>query len=1155
MRRGLYLYVAIGFLGVQHVLYAEESGLPVQGAHPIACERVVLQMHWRHQFQFAGYYIAQKKGYYRESGFDVAFREAVAGSDSVGEVVAGRADFGVCDTRLLVDCLRGEPVVVLAAVLQHSPFMVLVPKQTGIHSLKDLAGKRVMMAADRPGFEVETMFLSQGVSLSEIETAPYDQTLGSLIDGRVDACVGYMTDEPYILQMRRVPYEAFIPREFNVDAYGELLVTSRQRARAQPERVQAFRDASMRGWAYAVTHVDEAIDLIIESYASDADRDELEYEARTLRGLIASDLVELGHVSPERWRNMMRRFAMTLGLSPASVSAEKADTFLFTEFVRHHNRRWVYRLKVVLSAALCVIVFLSVLVWMLGAIVARKTSALAESNRKLEQENRALVEAELMLGLQRDFAAAMSESSTLQSCLDRATSLVLRIAGIDCSGVYLADPMEGKLKLATCRGVSDAFAKKFAIHDASIPGSAEILKGQHVCVNGNDMPKVNCDSALMEEGVTAFLIAPVKYGSEVIASLAIASHTVTDFPANTMSGLESLAMLMGGAISRLKAKEQLSQNEERFRMMIEHAGVSMMVVNASGDVIFDNVLPSVACNGVQDCQERRSIEAAFAKECGKRHQNQIRRVLEKSETIEFVSRFQIDNEHLCFEVTMRPLTLPSQSARLVLIMTKDVSERWRTWEALQESEANFLNLAENNLDVIAIIDRKGMFTYVNRQFEILTGYAADEVCLSPYIFRDLMKPSQWGLAQARLEALMKETAVSSRYEMDVRDKAGKLISVELSVSRSVWHNEPCVFVSARDISERREAERLLKEREALFKAVADGAFDALTLSDVEGRYLFCNTRMTQLTGYSSSELLGSRFELVLDASKIPACVERFEKRVAGLSVPDIYETVMRRKGGGSFAVEVSIKATEWLGRRAFLCVYKDISERKRLELEILKIDEWERARIGQDLHDSIGQQLVGMAYLSEALWRGLQNERLEHAGTASQVTVICRTAHQQLREIVRGLLPLSVDESLRDGLLRLCENVRSRMNVACELHDACGATLLDPMGENHLYQIAQEAVANAVRHGGAKKIVITLKNDDDTGYLKIDDDGCGFDVEGIRPEGSGLKIMKYRADILNGKLSVNKRDTGGISVKCHFMVSASQEERERKRRKNDSVQG
>ena len=1138
MGSGACHWVAIGLLFVQCRLCAKEGELPDQRRPAVKSERVVLQLSWQHRFQFAGYYMAQEKGYYREAGFDVVFREKVNGDDNVSQVVSGQADFAVGSSGLIADYLQGAPVMVLAAVLQHSPVVIVASKRSGVRSLSDLAGKRVLVADDKLKVEAFAMLSAQGISLDQLVFVSHDRVAEALADGRADVCIGYVADEPYTLDQLGVPYVAFSPRKYGGDAFGELLYTSRQKARTQPERVQAFRGASLKGWKYAVNHVDETIDHIIKVYAPAADRDRLEYEARTISGLMAADLVDIGHVSTGRWKRIMQGIAVHAGASPDVILDWKSDDVLFVKYYLYHRIRSVRYLVAVLFVSGCVIVLMGGLSWVLARVVKRRTTLLSEVNQKLAQENDALVRAEFLLGLQRDFAAAMNEAMTLQACLDRAMDFILRMPGVDNCGIFLISEMENVLKLAASRGVSAALAEQHAVYDAARTcRGVEVMAGRNVRVGSDVMPGFAGDPAVAQENVTACVMVPVTFGPQVIASLNVGSCSVTDFSVHAMADIESLAMLMGSAINRLKTNEILRQSEERFRLIVEHAGVGMMVVNESGHVIFNNVLACDAGNGGQDCAERHVLEEGIAKDCGKHYQNQIRHVLEKGETLEFISRITVDSKRRCFEVTMRPLTLPSQESRVVLIMTKDVSEKWETWETLQESEANFRNLAENGMDMFAMINRQGVLVYRNRQFESFMGYTADEFRLKPLTLHDMLHPSHVKLVQARLEAQIEVLYAPPRYETVFVNKEGRSIPVELVASHVVWHNEPCVFISARDISERLKAEKDLQEREALFKSVAEGAFDAISLSDLEGRYLYVNTRMTQMLGYSAQELLGTTFERLVHPSERERIMRTFENRKNYGLGPRWKETIFERKDGSPFPIEVVVNEIEWKGRRAFVSVMKDISERKRLELEILRIGEWEKLRIGQDLHDSIGQQLVGMTYLAEALGYGLKASGSAHAAEAVQVTDICRALHQQLRDIVRGLLPLAEDERLAEGLNRLSENVRAQTGVSCVLKDSVGELVLAVKDESHLYEIAQEAVSNAVRHGKARHLMIALEPEGDHTVMRIDDDGCGFDVDGVRSTGSGLKIMRYRMDILKGALSIRRRDAGGMSVCCTFSQS------------------
>jgi PAS domain S-box-containing protein len=330
-----------------------------------------------------------------------------------------------------------------------------------------------------------------------------------------------------------------------------------------------------------------------------------------------------------------------------------------------------------------------------------------------------------------------------------------------------------------------------------------------------------------------------------------------------------------------------------------------------------------------------------------------------------------------------------------------------------------------------------------------------------------------------------------------------------------------------------QAQERLRESEALFRRVAEGTFDALGLVGEDGRFLFVNDRMCRTFGYGADDLEGRLFTELLSEEDVIRRVASFRDRLEGKPVPEHFEMSLRRKDGAMFPAEVSVKSVRWRGEKAALCAIKDLSDRKRLEAEVLKIDEIEKERIGQDLHDSVGQELVGMACLLKVLEHDLEEARSTHACKAARAHEICMAAHQGLRGFVRGLLPLGASTTLADGLRRLCENIRVRGGMACVFYDEIPSLRISPPRAKHLYYLAMEAAANAIRHGGARNIVITLAQEDRNGVLRGDDDGSGFDLAAVS-RGAGLDTMQYRANVLGGGLSVEPRAGGGTTVRCAF---------------------
>jgi PAS domain S-box-containing protein len=265
----------------------------------LAQETVVLQLKWHHQFQFAGYYAADAKGFYEDAGFQVEFREG-ENVDTVDEVLSGRADFGIALSDLVLRYAGGEPVVALATVYQHSPLVLLRRGGASAGSVHDLNGARVMM--EEHSVELEAYLDQMGVDPALLVKIPYENAVDALLAGEVDAISAYLTDEPFVMQQKQMSYHVYTPRAAGIDFYGDTLFASRERTLRSPDSVERFVQASLKGWRYALSHPEEIIEVILERYPQRNTREALEYEARMMADLIRADLVEVGYMNPERWQ-------------------------------------------------------------------------------------------------------------------------------------------------------------------------------------------------------------------------------------------------------------------------------------------------------------------------------------------------------------------------------------------------------------------------------------------------------------------------------------------------------------------------------------------------------------------------------------------------------------------------------------------------------------------------------------------------------------------------------------------------------------------------------------------------------------------------------------------------------------------------------------
>lgn len=295
-----------------------------------ASEKIVVQLKWVNQFQFAGYYAALEKGFYKEAGLDVIlWPNGYNGSfvSPVDAVVSGDAQFGISNSGLVLDYLNGKPVVALAATLQHSAVSWLVLEKSGIRSIHDMVNKRLMTVFPlSESLELLEPFRAEGIDPKKLHLTQTIFDLQPLIDGKIDAYDAYVTNEPFLLEQKGIPYRIIDPRTYGIDFYGDVLFTSQAELQNNPERVEAFRKASMDGWRYAMAHPDEIIDLIVNKYAPQKNREHLRFEARAMWNLMQPDIIEIGHMNPGRWL----RIAEIMTEHNRIIDDKILDSFIYT---------------------------------------------------------------------------------------------------------------------------------------------------------------------------------------------------------------------------------------------------------------------------------------------------------------------------------------------------------------------------------------------------------------------------------------------------------------------------------------------------------------------------------------------------------------------------------------------------------------------------------------------------------------------------------------------------------------------------------------------------------------------------------------------------------------------------------------------------------
>ncbi len=340
-----------------------------------------------------------------------------------------------------------------------------------------------------------------------------------------------------------------------------------------------------------------------------------------------------------------------------------------------------------------------------------------------------------------------------------------------------------------------------------------------------------------------------------------------------------------------------------------------------------------------------------------------------------------------------------------------------------------------------------------------------------------------------------------------------------------------------EIVERRQIEQSLRETQERFRDFFKNAPVGFHIFGPDRIIMDINDAELKMIGYTKDEIVGKKTwaDLIL-----PEQITKFEKHWHDITtkgkVRNLKYILVRKDG---HQIDVLLNASARFDAKGNLISTRgsvlNITDRKRLEKEFLNIIERERRRIGQELHDSIGQRLTGIEFMTDVLEQKLSDKSLQEAPYAAKITAIVKETTARVRDLAKMLHPLALSETnLKLALEELAATTGSLFNISCTFR--CDK-FVAPNGISvaiNLYRIAQEALTNAIRHGKAKNIHIELASNRDRSMLTVKNDGLDFPEVLDKNKGIGLKIMEYRADMIDGSLNIHRGLSGGTIVTCAF---------------------
>ena len=294
-------------------------------------ETLELYLKWKHQFQFAGYYMAKEKGFYADVGLDVDFFEYQSAVNNLTKVEEREGVYAIGYPSIVLDRANKADITLLSAIFQVSPHILISLASSKIKSVKDFENKRIMI--DKNAIKTVSfvaMMQSNQILMNSLQRVNPTFNIQPLIDGKVDISTAFLSNEPYQFQQKGIPYSIWDPKDYGFDLYDDILYTSQNEMKNHPQRVDNFTEATLKGWEYAFNHIEESVDIILKKYNSqNRTKEALLYEAKVLKRLAYVDNIELGNLNIDKIKRILDLYNV-LGLIKQKID--------YTQFIYEQKK-------------------------------------------------------------------------------------------------------------------------------------------------------------------------------------------------------------------------------------------------------------------------------------------------------------------------------------------------------------------------------------------------------------------------------------------------------------------------------------------------------------------------------------------------------------------------------------------------------------------------------------------------------------------------------------------------------------------------------------------------------------------------------------------------------------------------------------------------
>lgn len=619
--------------------------------------------------------------------------------------------------------------------------------------------------------------------------------------------------------------------------------------------------------------------------------------------------------------------------------------------------------------------------------------------------------------------------------------------------------------------------------------------------------------------------------------------------------------------------ESMTVSELRFRMIMDHAPVLVWLSDTQKQFTWFNK-PWLEFTG-------RAVEQEMGDGWAENvHPDDLERCL-----IIYTMSF---DERMPFEMTYRlrrhdgeyrwlldkgtPLYDPGDQFAGYIGSCVDITDRKLAEAALRAKEMQLRLITDNTPVMLVQCSSDLRYTFVNRAYAAMLRLEPEEIIGRTII--DILGQKAFDIIRPKITQVLRGKRIEYEEVIPYRHSEQRMVSVSYVPDKNARGKVTGWLASIHDITDRRQIEDELQRERAFLRQVIDATPSMIFVKDRHGKFLLGNAALALSCGTTAEKLVGKKDA---DFHRTPDQIAHFQQtdhevmssgkprripeeeitladgqvrlfstgkvplfnedgvcdKVLGVAT-DITEQWQTQK---ELEQRVAERTAELVAANEKLTAQMD--ERNRLENALLDISEQEQRRLGQDLHDGLCQSLSGLAFMARSLTKTLEAQELP--GPAAEAARLAELIHQsveQSRDIAKGLHPVVMDA---EGLVSALHELAARSNgsISCRLRCERMVPITDNGVALHLYRIAQEAVTNALKHSDARSITMSLRLRQDVLSLSVADDGCGLPEVIHASHGMGLRLMKYRADVIGADFAIGRRKKHGTRMTCLLHMAAT----------------